>query len=322
MTPRADMDVLGGGFGLDLVIPDVTPVRPQHIHRQNASLHVLVVGLMLAIDLHDGPSIATHHLRSSLSHECLICVSCRYRYRVSAYTCWLIASIPSASSASRPYRRHAMLRKLIVPSSNRLHGRPYASTHKKRGNVEHAEVLLVAGDGDRAAAPVELVQDADVLVPEEQRAESRGEPEHFVEGQRDEVGMNRGQVQTVRRDEGRGIQQDEPLVALGVTGVWEKNVVEVAVLDLFDPAERVFDAREVVLRGVGEERVRVVVVFVAEHFLEVVFADLHAGFVMRHVLLVHHFEPAAEAEGVFADAQHGVVVLEGEGGCNLRTSAR
>ena len=27
----------------------------------------------------------------------------------------------------------------------------------KRGNVEHAEVLLVAGDGDRAAAPVELV---------------------------------------------------------------------------------------------------------------------------------------------------------------------
>ena len=114
--------------------------------------------------------------------------------------------------------------------------------------------------------------------------------------------MHRGQVQTVRRHERRGVQQDEPLVALEVIGVWWGNVVEIAVLDLFDPAERVFDAREVVLRGVREERVRVVVVFVAEHFLEVVFADLHAGFVMRHVFLVHHFEPAAEAEGVFADS--------------------
>ena len=168
--------------------------------------------------------------------------------------------------------------------------------------MEHAEVLLVAGDGDRAAAPVELVQDSDVLVAEEQRAEARGEAEHFVEGERDEVRMHRGQVQTVRRHERRGVQEDEPLVALEVIGVWWGNVVEIAVLDLFDPAERVFDAREVVLRGVGEERVRVVVVFVAEHLLEVVFADLHAGFVMRHVLLVHHFEPAAEAEGVFADS--------------------
>ena len=89
----------------------------------------------------------------------------------------------------------------------------------KRGNVEHAEVLLVAGDGDRAAAPVELVQDSDVLVAEEQRAEARGEAEHFVGGERDEVRMHRGQVQTVRRDERRSVQQDEPLVALEVIGV-------------------------------------------------------------------------------------------------------
>ena len=61
MTPRADMDVLGRRFGLDLIISDVTPVGPQEIHRQNAALDVLVVGLVLAIDLHDGPSIATHH---------------------------------------------------------------------------------------------------------------------------------------------------------------------------------------------------------------------------------------------------------------------
>ena len=176
--------------------------------------------------------------------------------------------------------------------------------------MEHAEVLLVAGDGHRAAAPVELVEDADVLVAEEQRAESRGEPEHFVEGQRDEVGVHLREVQAVGRDEGRGVEQDEPLVALGVIGVWGKNVVEIAVLDLFDPAERIFDACEVVFGRVREEGVRVVVVFVAEHFLEVVFADLHAGFVMRHVFLVHHFEAAPEAEGVFADSQDGVVVLE------------
>lgn len=66
VTPCADMNVLSGRFGLDLVISDVTPVGPQQIHRQNAALHVLVVGLMLAIDLHDRPSIATHHSNPSL----------------------------------------------------------------------------------------------------------------------------------------------------------------------------------------------------------------------------------------------------------------
>ena len=73
--------------------------------------------------------------------------------------------------------------------------------------MEHAEVLLVAGDGHRAAAPVELVEDADVLVAEEQRAESRGEPEHFVEGQRDEVGVHLREVQAVGRDDGRGVER-------------------------------------------------------------------------------------------------------------------
>ena len=315
------MNVLGRRFGLDLVISDVTPVGPQQIHRQNAALHVLVVGLMLAIDLHDRPSIATHHPPSSfprmLDLRQLQVQIPRQRVhvlvnRVDPQRLQRVQSVPQARDAQK------VDRSVLEPTA-----RPTLRLNpQKRGNVEHAEVLLVAGDGDRAAAPVELVQDSDVLVAEEQRAEARGEAEHFVEGERDEVRMHRGQVQTVRRNERRGVQQDEPLVALEVIGVWWGNVVEIAVLDLFDPAERVFDAREVVLRGVGEERVRVVVVFVAEHFLEVVFADLHAGFVMRHVLLVHHFEPAAEAEGVFADSQHGVVVLEGEGGCNLRTSAR
>ena len=94
---------------------------------------------------------------------------------------------------------------------------------KKRSYVEDAEVLLVAGDGDGAAAPVELVQHADVLVAEQQRAQPGRVPEHLVERQRDEVGVHRRQVQAVRRNEGRRVQQHQPFVALRVRGRREKR---------------------------------------------------------------------------------------------------
>lgn len=58
VAARANVDVLGGGGGLDLVIPDVTPIGAEEVHRENASLHVLVVGLVLAVDLHHGASIS------------------------------------------------------------------------------------------------------------------------------------------------------------------------------------------------------------------------------------------------------------------------
>lgn len=58
VTSGANVNISGGGLDLDLIISDVTPISSQKIHRQNAALDVLVVGLVLAIDLHDGPSIA------------------------------------------------------------------------------------------------------------------------------------------------------------------------------------------------------------------------------------------------------------------------
>ena len=111
----------------------------------------------------------------------------------------------------------------MVPSSKRLHGRPYRQSLFQKSYVEDAEVLLVAGDGDGAAAPVELVQHADVLVAEQQRAQPGRIPEHLVERQRDEVGVHRRQVQAVRRNEGRRVQQHQPLVALRVRGRREKR---------------------------------------------------------------------------------------------------
>lgn len=81
--------------------------------------------------------------------------------------------------------------------------------------MEDAEVLLVAGDGHGASAPVELIQHGDVFVAEQQRAQAGGEAEHFVEGQRDEVGVIERKIQAVCRNERSGVQQHHPLVSLG-----------------------------------------------------------------------------------------------------------
>ena len=125
-------------------------------------------------------------------------------------------SMPSSSSMSKPYFRHAMLRKLIVPSSKRLHGRPCVETGEK-SYVEEAEMVLVARHG--AAAPVELVQNAQVLVAEKKGAQARGEAEDLVEGHGDEVGFHLRQVEAVRGNERGSVEKNQPLVSLRGRGV-------------------------------------------------------------------------------------------------------
>ena len=125
---------------------------------------------------------------------------------------------------SKPYFRHAMLRKLIVPSSKRLHGRPYVR-ESDESHVEETEVVLVARHRHGAAAPVELVENAQVLVAEKKRTqtwESResekptcGEAEDLVERHRDEVGLHLRQVETVGGNERSSVEKNEPFVSLG-----------------------------------------------------------------------------------------------------------
>lgn len=60
----------------------------------------------------------------------------------------------------------------------------------EKSYVEEAEVVLVARHRHGAAAPVELVQNAQVLVAEKKGAQARGEAEDLVEGHGDEVGFH------------------------------------------------------------------------------------------------------------------------------------
>ena len=100
-----------------------------------------------------------------------------------------------------------------MPSSKRLQGRPYVPI-AGRSHVEETEVVLVARHRHRAAAPVELVQNAQILVAEEKRAQARGEAEDLVEGHGDEIGLHLGEVEAVGRNEGRRVEKHQPLVAL------------------------------------------------------------------------------------------------------------
>ena len=106
-----------------------------------------------------------------------------------------------------------MLRKLIVPSSKRLHGRPCVRGNERR-YVEETEVVLVARHRHGAAAPVELVQNTQILVAEQKGAQTRGEAEDLVEGHRDEVGLHLGQIEAVGWNERGGVEKNQPLVSL------------------------------------------------------------------------------------------------------------
>ena len=87
----------------------------------------------------------------------------------------------------------------------------------------------------------------------------------------------------------------------------QRNVVEEAVLDVFDPMERVFHACEVVIRGEGEEAEGVVRVE-KRRGLRVGYFEGSAGW---KVLLVDCAEATAVAIGVLTNTDNGVVALKG-----------
>ena len=107
----------------------------------------------------------------------------------------------------------AMAWKFCVPSSNLLAGRLYVAA-RAQPHVELVEAEELARHRHRPAAPVDLLQQPRRRVAHQQRADARRKPEHLVERQRHEVGVHRGQVQRVRRNEGRRVQRHQPLRTL------------------------------------------------------------------------------------------------------------
>lgn len=81
-------------------------------------------------------------------------------------------------------------------------------------------MILLAREGDGAAAPVEFPQMRKCVVANKKRADAcksagnsgqtGGESEHFVEGERDEIWLDFRQIQAVCGDEGGGVEKNEP----------------------------------------------------------------------------------------------------------------
>ena len=114
--------------------------------------------------------------------------------------------------------------------------------------LEDGDGLCGAGHHDAAPAPKDLAQDVGRPLVHEEAAQARGDAKHLVEADGDKVGLIPAQVEPVRRDEGGGIEQHAPVALLPA---------DVArLLDALDPVQRIFDAAEVVLRGEGEQVVR------------------------------------------------------------------
>ena len=89
----------------------------------------------------------------------------------------------------------------------------------------------------------------------------------------------------------------------------QTHVVEIAVLDLLDPAERVLHTGEVVFRRIGKETVGVIVVDHTEHILLVVLTCASARLVVRKVFLVQDTESTSKTVGILANAENRVMVL-------------
>ena len=87
------------------------------------------------------------------------------------------------------------------------------------------------------------------------------------------------------------------------------HIVEIAVLYLLDPTQRVLHAGKIVLRRISKQTVGVIVVDHTEHILLIVLACASAGLIMRQVFLVQDAEPTAKTVGILANTENRVMVL-------------
>ena len=163
--------------------------------------------------------------------------------------------------------------------------------------VRHDHVALHVRGDDGAAAEPRPLQALERPAPDDQRAQARRVAEHLVEGDRDEVRLPHRQVEPARRRERGAVQEHVPAPLMGQV----------------DPLQRMLDAREVGLRGIGEEAGAVGLV---EVIGELVHAQL--GRLDRHVR-----RRGAPRAGELPEAVDRVVVVGGgEEPCRTDTPRR
>jgi hypothetical protein len=155
------------------------------------------------------------------------------------------------------------------------------------------EVVVLALDerrDDRAAGEPRPLELGERVRAGDQAADAGRPAEHLVEGERDVVGVPAAEVEPVGRHVRRRVEQDVPAVCVR----------------LLDPVERVLDAGEVRLRGIGEQ-----VVVIAGRLGQVarqqVAIDAQVRRDARHV---GRLGPANARE--LADPVDRVVVVEGQ----------
>ena len=187
---------------------------------------------------------------------------------------------------ARPVMTSGMDRKLSVPSSNA----PSSSS-------EPVPAALHAHAPDRPAGEPRPAQPGQRVPPGQQAADPGRVAEHLVEAHRDELGLDRAQVEPVGRDERGRVEQHVVPCGLGQA----------------HPAERVLHAAEVALRRVGEQPAPSAA---AAPRPQAATAE-RGGHVLAGHPQVGRGQPdvadrGAPGAGEFPQAVHGIVVIRGE----------
>ena len=175
----------------------------QQAHTQNAALHLRVVQRVLAVHLYHRVAVGVSDGDERLVQRASECVD----VPVDAVDAKLLDGVEAVAQACDAQEVDGAVLVARARTILRL-------TLPHRTHVEHGDVRELAGDLHGASAPVQLAQHVQVLVTDQESADSRGIPEYLVEGHGDEIGLVLGEVQGVGGDEGGRVQQDEPFVAL------------------------------------------------------------------------------------------------------------